>query len=151
LKKKRRILKFFSSMMRRNNINDRNFADALAAKCSGLIFVSEIDAPVEVVFGKTTKDNSNAPILSSVEPFGNKKINEVSFERFFSRLMSHKEWHTPEQAINAQRFLELKMFLESELQGLNVFRVGEINIEIYILGIDRNGRVVGVRTHAVET
>ena len=38
-----------------------------------------------------------------------------------------------------------------ELQDLEGFRVGEIQVMIFVLGKDDSGRVAGVRTLSVET
>jgi hypothetical protein len=45
----------------------------------------------------------------------------------------------------------LQKAMTGELRNLESFRVGEIQINIFVLGTDGSGKVVGLRTLSVET
>jgi len=62
-----------------------------------------------------------------------------------------KAWHDARQIKRAEKFEELKHLLAAELSGLKVFRMGRINVDIYILGIDQDGSIARIKTRAVET
>lgn len=51
----------------------------------------------------------------------------------------------------AKKFLELQTLLEENLHDLKVFKLGRIRLDIYAVGIDRNGNPLGIKTQAVET
>ena len=51
----------------------------------------------------------------------------------------------------AKRFLELQKLLEENLRELKVFRIGRIQLDIFVVGIDKSGSLIGVSTKAVET
>lgn len=80
-------------------------------------------------------------MLEAVGLNNEQMIDEVSFEIFFQKLTAKKEWHDTRQVKNAEKF-ELRDILATELSDLKVFRVGNINIDIYILGIDQAGNIV---------
>jgi hypothetical protein len=41
--------------------------------------------------------------------------------------------------------------LEENLADLTVFRIGSIRIDIYVVGLDADGNLAGIKTKAVET
>jgi len=45
----------------------------------------------------------------------------------------------------------LQNVMTGELRNLEGFRVGEIQVKIFVLGTDGSGKVVGLRTLSVET
>jgi hypothetical protein len=65
-------------------------------------------------------------------------------EKFFRDLRSGKEDREDQVAA-------LQNVMTGELRDLEGFRVGEIQINIFVLGTDGSGKVVGLRTLSVET
>ncbi len=51
----------------------------------------------------------------------------------------------------AKRFLELQKLLEESLRDRKVFRQGAIRLDIFTVGIDKDGCLMGVMTKAAET
>jgi hypothetical protein len=49
------------------------------------------------------------------------------------------------------RYRRLREVLRTSVRGATVFRVGQIAIRCYIVGVDHRGHVVGLVTTAVET
>ena len=49
------------------------------------------------------------------------------------------------------RYEELVLLLERRLRDVKVYRVGRIEIECYIVGLDDRGNLSGLKTIAVET
>jgi hypothetical protein len=45
----------------------------------------------------------------------------------------------------------LRQFLEQNLTDLKVFRIGRIRLDVYVVGLDSEGNLAGVKTVAVET
>ncbi len=41
--------------------------------------------------------------------------------------------------------------LENNLKGLKVFKIGKIQLDVYVVGIDAEGKLTGIKTNAVET
>ncbi len=44
-----------------------------------------------------------------------------------------------------------KNLLEANLRDLRVFKIGEIQIDIYVVGLDVENNLTGIQTKAVET
>jgi hypothetical protein len=70
-------------------------------------------------------------------------VEELAPEKFFSDLRPGNE--DREDQVAALRAMM------GELGDLEGFRVGEVQIKIFLLGISDSGRVVGLQTLSVET
>ena len=138
-------------MPKQNSTSPESLPERLKSACAGLNFVSETDSSVDPVFGEAARSTSSTDFLTAIGVPVSKPIGERNFEDLFSRLTSQKEWFTPTQRSNAKRFGALKRLLEFELTDLKIIRVGEIHVTIYVLGIDRKGKVAGVKMNAIET
>ena len=135
----------------KNNQGDSDFFQTIADTCEGLIYVSEIDAPVLPFASQPNDTSSEENILHDAAISGDAMIEERNFEDFFARLTAIKDWFGDREIARAKKFLELKTLLEENLRDLKVFRKGSIRIEIFAVGIDKSGRLMGVTTKAVET
>jgi len=45
----------------------------------------------------------------------------------------------------------LKILLEKKLKELKVFKIGKIQLDIYVVGLDAESNLTGIQTKAVET
>ena len=70
---------------------------------------------------------------------------------FFERLTAEKDWHSAKEKVRAEKFRALKRVLEDNLSELKVFKIGRVRKDIFIVGLDKDGRLVGARTESVET
>jgi hypothetical protein len=71
--------------------------------------------------------------------------------KFFRVAVSEPEWKNAEQLTEARRFQTLLRLLERNLTDLKVFRVGAVNIPVYVAGRGASGNWLGVSTRVVET
>jgi hypothetical protein len=62
-----------------------------------------------------------------------------------------EDWYEAAELAQVNRYTELLHAIESHLAEPQVFRVGEVEIAIYIVGKTPDGDLVGLKTHAVET
>lgn len=131
--------------------NKTNLKLRLAETCRGLFYPSETDAPVEPIFGGEAKEVSTTTIAGLADSIPSAFIEEVEFEKFFEKLTTEREWYVAEQRKNAKGFAKLQRLLKSEMKSVRVFRIGKIRIDIYVVGIDSEGNLAGVKTFAVET
>jgi hypothetical protein len=133
-----------------NKDADRLFHEIELA-CEGLIYVSETDAPVLAFVGPAAVEATGEIILQQTEGKADAPVEEVAFDTFFGRLTKIKDWFGEAEKENAAKFLDLQKLLEENLRDLKVFRIGAIRIDIYVVGITKDGRMRGVTTKAVET
>jgi hypothetical protein len=62
-----------------------------------------------------------------------------------------QDWFGEEETATAQKFSALEKLLLENLKDLKVFKIGEIELDIYFVGLDKQGKLAGVKTKAVET
>lgn len=130
-------------------LND-DVLQAVESASKGLLFVSEIDADLVPFVGPVTTSITAEIVLKMANAEAG-PIEEISPEDFFVRLATIREWHGSVQKERAKKYQELFQLLKDNLRELKVFRVGKIRIDIYIIGINDDGRVLGIKTTAVET
>jgi hypothetical protein len=130
---------------------DTAFAKELGKMCEGLMYISETDAEFTVFVGSKNNHLTKETILSETNSSPNVAIEEQMFDEFFLRLTTVKDWFGAIEKKYAERFSELQKTLKSNLKDLKVFRLGKIKIDIYIVGIDSENNLIGLKTNAVET
>ncbi len=126
------------------------FDDDLTAKlrdaCEGLMYISETDAPITLFTAQKDVD-----IVQQLTNGKKEAVDELSSSAFFEKLTRAREWHGDRERARAKKFLDLQKLIEENLTDVKVYRIGKIRIEIYIVGRDTDGRLIGVSTNAIET
>jgi len=125
--------------------------EGIKSLCNGLYYMSETDAEILPFVGGKVKKLTREKFAEEIGVTDHSKIEERDFDSFFKRLVEIKDWFGEEEKKMAKRFSELRDFLIQNLSDLRVFRIGRIEIDIYVVGIDRAGKIVGFKTKAVET
>lgn len=142
-------------MSKRKKINENQAQNSLTGKIEnqvkGLCFVSETDAEILPFDGIRAESVTKDALLAQIKFSENPAVEEINFEDFFSRLTKIEEWFSDEENQNARKFADLKNLLQSELKDLKVFKVGTIEIDIYVVGLDSQNLLKGIKTKAVET
>jgi hypothetical protein len=123
----------------------------IAHACDGLVYISETDAPIKAFLSEQTTEETHEKILSHLAIKHDEPVEEINFDLFFERLTTEKDWHGAKEKARAEKFRALKRLLEDDLSELKVFKFGRVRKEIFIVGLDKDGRLVGAKTEAVET
>jgi len=115
----------------------------------GLLFMSETDAPLTYYAldserSKQWPPSTAAQFLRLIGEDPAAHVEKLAPEKFFRDLLPGNE--DRENTVEA-----LREFMIEELRNLEGFRVGEIQINIYVLGTDDSGKVAGLQTLSVET
>jgi hypothetical protein len=131
-------------------MTDAQILEELKEATRGLTFMSEADYPFEVFdWGKAEPtpeflrglDNSAA----------DSPVETRTAAQFFRAATSEPDWKGAQELAVAKRFQALLRLLEENLSDLKVFRVGTINIPVYVAGRSASGAWLGVSTRVVET
>lgn len=128
-----------------------NFYENLEKSCKKLVYMSETDADFTVFVGNEAEAVTKEEILKQTKSSPNTLIEEKSFDEFFLRLTEIQDWFAAEQKQMAEKFSTLEKLLRENLISKKVFRIGKIQIDIYVVGLDAENKLVGVKTKAVET
>jgi len=159
MKKKLRKLKGKKSKMPEEKVSEKqkadfchnNLAEQIKIVVRGLYYISETDALIQPFIGKQAKAVSKQEILSQTKKAADSIIEEKDFGFFFARLTEIQDWFGDEEREIAQKFAQLKELLEKNLRDLKVFRIGEIQLDVYVVGLNAEDNLLGIETKAVET
>lgn len=123
----------------------------LATATERLLYTSETDAPLTWFARDAWRAvPTDAALRQALGVPADTLVERVTLER---ALRSGTENYdaTLEGEHRAARFRQLSRALQRELTGVTVYRVGTIQIRVFILGVTRCGTVAGLETLAVET
>jgi hypothetical protein len=115
----------------------------------GLTYISETDSAIEPYSGERTGTVSVSDLISGETDAI--KYEKLSPENFFDRLIVDRDWFGPKEKENAQRFAQLQKLLQENLRDLTVFKIGYIRLDVYVVGLDADNNLIGIKTKAVET
>jgi hypothetical protein len=116
-----------------------------------LYYISETDALISPFVGQQAQTVSQEAILEQTENASDSPVEERDFTEFFARLIEIQDWFGDEERKTAEKYLLLKKLLEKNLRDLKVYKIGKVQIDIYIVGLDVENRLMGIKTKAAET
>jgi len=128
-----------------------DFAVQVKKAVDNLYYISETDAEILPFSGKKAEVVNAQEMLSQIGKAANSPIEEKKFTEFFARLTELHDWFGDEEKTTAQKFGDLKILLEKNLKDLKVFKIGKIQIDIYVVGLNAESNLTGIQTKAVET
>ena len=125
---------------------------ALKAATDGLLYASETDSPFELVhWPRKSPTLTGSGLVSLIGKKPNVRVEEVGLEKFFQDLIQDQDWHDDHDKKIVERYRNLLAVLKKQLTDAKVFKVGKVQIDIYIVGRTSDGEWVGTKTSAVET
>jgi hypothetical protein len=128
-----------------------SIATQLSATAQGLLFLSETDALFEVIHWSAQGELTPAILLQLTEHPPDAPVEVVSVDQFFAIATAEEDWHDEEERETVQRFQKLVSTLKQNLLQLQVYRVGDRSIDVYIVGVTDGGDWAGLATKLVET
>ncbi|RNI24160.1 nuclease A inhibitor family protein [Rufibacter latericius] len=134
------------------NNDTRGLLEELRRLSEGLFYRSETDAPLEPVSFPAQQNELTLEeaVALSGQPEGT-KAEVVDLDWFLRHMVREPEDALEEEKKQAQGFRELKAFLESQLSGIRVYRIGDRRITALVLGNAPGAGFAGLKTFLVET
>ncbi|MGA9997949.1 MAG: nuclease A inhibitor family protein [Pyrinomonadaceae bacterium] len=133
-------------------MSDEQLIHELERATEGLLFMSESDYPFEVVRLESLSEEDVPQRLRRLAGADTAAPVETrSVEDFFRVAAAEAEWKDAQALETAKRYQALLSLLKENLTDVRVYRVGEINIPVYIIGRSSEGRLLGLSTRVVET
>jgi hypothetical protein len=118
----------------------------------GLLYLSETDSPFEVVHWARREPTLTAVDLRSlVGRDSDAHVEEVGLDQFFHDLTQDQDWHDADDKKTVDQYRNLLAVLKKNLVDSKVFKIGDAELEIYIIGRTTDGDWAGIKTKAVET
>jgi Nuclease A inhibitor-like protein len=127
-------------------MNTEEIIDRLQQTTVDLLWVSESDYPFQIVVWSDKEINL---MLFPDRPDEDTKV--ISLDDFFAPVLKVEDWYEAEELANVDRYKLLLETIRSNLTELKVFRIGSIEIDIYIVGKTPSGDVIGLKTTIIET
>lgn len=115
--------------------DNQHVMERLSQAATGLLFMSESDHPFELVQWDGATEPSAEFIRSVAGAAKDCPVQELEVEQF----------------LNSGRYQRLLLALQRELSDLRAYKVGRINMPVYVVGRSREGSWLGVATRVVET
>ena len=132
--------------------SDDQLIDELREATRGLLFMSESDYPLEVVRWEGVAAQPAPDFLRGLTGHADSEpVETQSAAEFFRVAAAEAEWKSEDELTTARKFRALVRLLEENLSGLTVFRVGTVNVPVYVVGRSPSGAWLGVSTRVVET
>ena len=122
---------------------------AIQQAADGLIFMSESDYPLEVVQLPAATDTIEEQLQVLTQKQG--PLEQQSLEYFFRNAVKEYPEASATQKQTAQRFQHLKELLQTTLPDVQVYRLGEVQVDAFIVGRLPDGSYGGLRTKLIET
>jgi len=135
-------------------MRDHDFKALLQAACADLWWSSESDCPVEAVWqpenasieNASTENALIATLLAEASA-----LTPLTLIDIFAQQVAPQSWDTAEDKAQKARLFQLQELLENNLTHPQVYRYGEVEVTVCILGRTAEGTLAGVRTVSVET
>ena len=131
-------------------MNDQELINQLQQASDGLLWLSESDYPLETVYIENVTD-VKSKLLQITDCAPETKIEVEKLDSFFNRATEEEDWYNEEEIAECKRYRELVKLLKTHLTDIKVYRVGEVEVNCYILGKTESGNIAGLSTISVET
>lgn len=78
-------------------------------------------------------------------------VEEIPETDFWEPLLTDEDWYEAEEKNRTIRFIDLQNRMEHLISDRQVFRIGETEVDLYLLGRKADGCWAGLKTLVVET
>ncbi|MFN4815886.1 MAG: nuclease A inhibitor family protein [Pseudanabaena sp.] len=126
----------------------KEIIDRLSTLSKDLLFPSESEYPLEPFTWESTSLTPETILTRSQKP-ADTLIESITLEEFFAPVTTDEDWFEDEDRQVAQRFRDLQAAIAT-LENAQVFRLGKIEIDVYIVGAI-GPDLIGLKTTVIET
>ncbi|MCA6597109.1 MAG: nuclease A inhibitor family protein [Pseudanabaena sp.] len=126
----------------------KEIIDRLSTLSKDLLFPSESEYPLEPFTWESTSLTPETILTRSQKP-ADTLIESITLEEFFAPVTTDEDWFEDEDREIAQRFRDLQAAIAT-LENVQVFRLGKIEIDVYIVGAI-GPDLIGLKTTVIET
>ena len=124
--------------------------DRLKQATTDLLWSSESDYPFEVVTWEPGIELTPSDLFSNIYDT-DLMIESITLTDLFEPVLTIEDWYEQTELDLVDRYTNLLDSINNNLSEVQVFRVGEVEIDIYIIGKTPTGDIVGLKTRSVET
>jgi hypothetical protein len=122
--------------------------DNLENAVNGLQMMSESEYPFEYFNTEDTAINDDLALKITGKPKGT-IVTTTTLDNLLRNVTDATQGTVSPQ--QAGQYKQMAAVLKDTLQGLTVYRVGEVQVDVLIIGLTEEGTVAGMRTKLIET
>ncbi|MBN8825588.1 MULTISPECIES: nuclease A inhibitor family protein [unclassified Spirosoma] len=129
------------------------FTDKANLLLPDLLYPSESDEPIETVtcYLKQTEPLTVSQIKDWLMLPPEIYVEEMPEADFWEPVVSEQDWYGDDEKARTATFQKLQQLVEADLSVRQVFRVGDSEIDVYLLGLQSEDGRVGLKTKIVQT
>jgi Nuclease A inhibitor-like protein len=139
-----------SQSERSANVTTAEIIDRLKQATTDLLWSSESDYPFEIVTWELGVELNPTDLFSNIYDT-DLAIESITLTDLFEPVLKIEDWYEQAELAQVDRYTNLLDSIDTNLAEVQVFRVGEVEIDIYIIGKTPTGDIVGLKTLSVET
>jgi hypothetical protein len=132
-------------------ITNTEIVNQLKLISDGLLMMSESEYPFEVFLWEGAAHITHAEVIQKTGHSSDSPFESISVDNFFSAATTEEDWHGDEEKEMVAKFKALVQTIKLNLANPIVYRLGEIEIDVYIIGETPSGALAGLSTKVVET
>ena len=132
---------------------NKPLSDQINPLLTDLFYPSESDEPIETTtcYLKQAEPLTVSQIKDWQMLPPSVYVDEMPEAEFWEPVVTEQDWYGDDEKKRTARFVTLKTLMEKELTVRQVFRVGESEIDVYLLGRQADGKRAGLKTKIVQT
>ena len=124
--------------------------DRLKQATTDLLWSSESDYPFETVTWEPGIELTPTDLFSNTYDT-DLAVESIALTDLFEPVLTIEDWYEQAELDLVDRYTNLLDAINTNLAQVQVFRVGEVEIDIYIIGKTPTGDIVGLKTLSIET
>ena len=128
-----------------------DIVDKLKQASDGLQCMSESDYPFEVFQWEGQEPLTAETVITQTNHRPDTPVEVVQLDEFFQNATQEEDWHNDEEKETVKRSQALVETLKTHLSDIQVYRLGTVEIDVYIVGKTPSGNLAGLSTKVVET
>lgn len=133
------------------SMTNTEITDKLKQASDGLLCMSESEYPFEVFLWEGVAPVTEVKVLQQTNHASDTPVQVVTVDDFFRVATTPEDWHEEEEKEMVKKFQALVETIKANLNNPQVYRLGKIEIDAYIVGETPTGNLAGLSTKVVET
>jgi hypothetical protein len=130
-------------------ISDRKLIEELETATKDLLWFSESEYPFKVFYWRNA-DFSIDSLLHRYNYSPETKIVVKNCQSFFADAIREEDWYDETEIVETKRYQNLVNLMRQKLKNIQVYLLGEVEIDVYILG-ETDEAIAGLSTKIVAT
>ena len=130
---------------------DRELIAQLESACQNLFWFSEAEYPLRVFYWQDLSNCDEYTLLKRHNYPAGTKIAVKKLPDFFDSATKSEPWHNETEQIEVKRYQALVDLIAKNLSDIRVYLLGDIEIDVYVLGKTEHQAIAGLTTKIVQT